>query len=196
MTDDAVVPDDGRKLCGAVNDRAILDRRSLPDADGPVVAAQHRLRPDRRPGTHGDVPDDRRIGMDPGLRVQRRHETPERIDSHRRDGSLHIVLDTATIEKHAAAIDRNGYTILERVIEPDLLDALTEDLHRLETLFEITPANDSFEGDRTLRVYNLLAFGKLYEAIPIHEQVLPLVEQVLDPGCLVSSLSSICLLYT
>jgi ectoine hydroxylase-related dioxygenase (phytanoyl-CoA dioxygenase family) len=104
------------------------------------------------------------------------------------------VLDTATIEKHATAIDRNGYTILERVIEPDLIDALTEDLHRLETLFEITPANNSFEGDRTLRVYNLLAFGKLYEAIPIHEQVLPVVEQVLDPGCLVSSLSSITIL--
>ncbi|HEY5165548.1 MAG TPA: phytanoyl-CoA dioxygenase family protein, partial [Acidimicrobiia bacterium] len=40
----------------------------------------------------------------------------------------------------------------------------------------------------------LLALGKLYEAIPIHEQVLPVVEQVLDPGCLVSSLSSITIL--
>lgn len=104
------------------------------------------------------------------------------------------MLDAATIEKHATAIDRDGYTILERVIEPDLIDALTEDLRRLETLFEIAPANNSFEGDRTLRVYNLLAFGKLYEAIPVHEQVLSVVEQVLDPGCLVSSLSSITIL--
>jgi len=104
------------------------------------------------------------------------------------------VLDAAMIEKHATAIDRDGFTILERVIEPDLIDAVTDDLHRLETLFEIAPANNSFEGDRTLRVYNLLAFGKLYESIPVHEQVLPVVEQVLDPGCLVSSLSSITIL--
>jgi ectoine hydroxylase-related dioxygenase (phytanoyl-CoA dioxygenase family) len=104
------------------------------------------------------------------------------------------VLDAATIEKHAAAVDRDGYTILERVIEPDLVDALTEDLARLETGFEIKPSTNSFEGDRTLRVYNLLAFGKLYEAIPVYEEVLPVVEAVLDPGCLVSSLSSITIL--
>jgi ectoine hydroxylase-related dioxygenase (phytanoyl-CoA dioxygenase family) len=104
------------------------------------------------------------------------------------------VLDAATIEKHATAMDRDGYTILERVIEPDLLDAVTADLRRLETFFGIEPASNSFEGARTLRVYNLLAFGKVYEAIPVHEQVLPVVEQVLDPGCLVSSLSSITIL--
>ena len=33
--------------------------------------------------------------------------------------------------------------------------------------------------------------GALYERIPVHESVLPVVEGVLDPGCLVSSLSSI-----
>jgi ectoine hydroxylase-related dioxygenase (phytanoyl-CoA dioxygenase family) len=42
-----------------------------------------------------------------------------------------------------------------------------------------------------VRIYNLLAFGKLYEAIPVHDHVLPVVEGVLDRGCLVSSLSSI-----
>jgi len=98
------------------------------------------------------------------------------------------------IEKHAAAIDRDGYTILERVIEPDRLDALAEDLVRLETGFDIQPSANSFEGAHTLRVYNLLAFGKDYEAIPVHGEVLPVVEQVLDPGCLVSSLSSITIL--
>ena len=98
------------------------------------------------------------------------------------------------IEKHAAAIDRDGYTILERVIEPDRLDALAEDLVRLETGFDIQPSANSFEGAHTLRVYNLLAFGKDYEAIPVHGEVLPVVEQVLDPGCLVSSLSSIAIL--
>ena len=48
-----------------------------------------------------------------------------------------------------------------------------------------------FEGFRTVRIYNLLARGKVFESIPVHEAVLPIVEQVLDSGCLVSSLSSI-----
>jgi ectoine hydroxylase-related dioxygenase (phytanoyl-CoA dioxygenase family) len=40
-------------------------------------------------------------------------------------------------------------------------------------------------------VYNLLARGAVFAEIPVHANVLPLVEKVLDRGCLVSSLSSI-----
>ena len=53
------------------------------------------------------------------------------------------------------------------------------------------PAGNAFEGSRTVRIYNLLVHGALYEQIPVHPQVLPVVEGVLDDGCLVSSLSSI-----
>jgi len=101
------------------------------------------------------------------------------------------VLDPATLDAHAARIARDGYTILERVIEPDLVDALAADLLRLERELGVGPSTNLFEGYRTVRLYNLLARGKLYEAIPVHEHVLPVVERVLDAGCLVSSLSSI-----
>ena len=53
------------------------------------------------------------------------------------------------------------------------------------------PATNSFEGTKTVRIYNLLAHGPLYEQVPVHPAVLPIVEGVLDPGCLISSLSSI-----
>ena len=53
------------------------------------------------------------------------------------------------------------------------------------------PAANSFEGHNTVRIYNLLAHGDLYARIPVHPEVLPIVDRVLDPGCLVSSLSSI-----
>ena len=55
----------------------------------------------------------------------------------------------------------------------------------------MTPSQNEFEGSRTVRIYNLLVHGALYQEIPVHARVLPLVEQVLDAGCLVSSLSSI-----
>jgi ectoine hydroxylase-related dioxygenase (phytanoyl-CoA dioxygenase family) len=99
--------------------------------------------------------------------------------------------DDARIGSAIAEIERDGYTILEGVIEDGLVDALNQDLARLEREYEVVPADNSFEGARTVRIYNLLAFGKLYEAIPVHERVLPVVEGVLDRGCLVSSLSSI-----
>jgi ectoine hydroxylase-related dioxygenase (phytanoyl-CoA dioxygenase family) len=97
----------------------------------------------------------------------------------------------ADVETHVARIARDGYTILEGVIEPDLLDALDNDLLRLERELAIRPAGNAFEGRHTVRIYNLLVHGALYERIPVHERVLPVVEGVLDAGCLVSSLSSI-----
>jgi len=101
---------------------------------------------------------------------------------------------TAQIEDHAQRIATDGYTILEGALEPDLVDALSDDLLDLERAFSVEPAGNSFEGAETIRIYNLLAFGSLYEQVPIHPGVLPVVERVLDPGCLVSSLSSISIL--
>src|SRR5260221_596652 len=75
--------------------------------------------------------------------------------------------------------------------EPELVDALRRDLQRLEQFFAVEPAANSFEGHHTLRLYNLLAFDRVFELVPVHRHVLPIVEGVLDPGCLISSLSSI-----
>jgi len=101
------------------------------------------------------------------------------------------MLDPQDLERHRERVERDGYTILERVIEPDLIEALDDDLRRLERALGAQPARNMFEGLRTVRIYNLLVHGALYERIPVHEGVLPLVERVLDRGCLVSSLSSI-----
>jgi ectoine hydroxylase-related dioxygenase (phytanoyl-CoA dioxygenase family) len=100
-------------------------------------------------------------------------------------------MDEIARKEHEAAIDRDGFTILERVIEPELVEALNAELLHLEEVYGVVPADNSFEGARTVRIYNLLALGRLYEAIPVHPEVLPVVEAVLDPGCLISSLSSI-----
>jgi ectoine hydroxylase-related dioxygenase (phytanoyl-CoA dioxygenase family) len=101
---------------------------------------------------------------------------------------------TSSIDEHLTRIADDGYTILEGVLEPHLVDALADDLLRLERAFGVEPAGNSFEGAQTIRIYNLLALGALYEQVPVHPAVLPTVEGVLDPGCLVSSLSSISIL--
>jgi ectoine hydroxylase-related dioxygenase (phytanoyl-CoA dioxygenase family) len=101
------------------------------------------------------------------------------------------LLDSKTIQAHLERVQRDGYTIIENAIEPDLVEELGKDIRRLESELSIQPAGNSFEGAHTLRIYNLLVYGKLYERIPVHENVLPIVEGVLDPGCLISSLSTI-----
>ncbi|MCU1455806.1 MAG: Phytanoyl-CoA dioxygenase [Acidimicrobiales bacterium] len=100
-------------------------------------------------------------------------------------------MDSRAVDTHVTRIAEVGYTIVEGAIEPALVDELNADLARLERELGAVPAGNSFEGHHTVRIYNLLAHTPLYQRIPVHAEVLPIVEGVLDRGCLISSLSSI-----
>jgi ectoine hydroxylase-related dioxygenase (phytanoyl-CoA dioxygenase family) len=95
------------------------------------------------------------------------------------------------VADHVARIAADGYTIVEDAVEEDLLDELTAELGRLEVDLGIVPARNDFEGASTVRIYNLLVHGPAFGRVPVHANVLPIVEGVLDRGCLISSLSSI-----
>jgi ectoine hydroxylase-related dioxygenase (phytanoyl-CoA dioxygenase family) len=96
-----------------------------------------------------------------------------------------------SVEEHVSEVRSRGWTVIEDAIEPALVDALADDLGRLETELDVKPADNSFEGRSTLRVYNLVARSEIWWRVPVHPAVLPVVEGVLDGGCLISSLSSI-----
>ncbi len=100
-------------------------------------------------------------------------------------------LTESEIREHLENIQDVGYSVVQDAIEPDLVDALNAALLRLERDKKIVPGGNSFEGDRTIRIYNLLALDPVFSRVPVHKNLLPIVEGVLDPGCLVSSLSSI-----
>lgn len=102
-----------------------------------------------------------------------------------------MTLSDREIDRHVEQVQRDGYTVVRDAIEPALVDAIARDLARIEREENVVPASNIFEGLKTVRIYNLLARGRIYEQIPVHEGVLPIVERVLDKGCLVSSLSSI-----
>lgn len=94
---------------------------------------------------------------------------------------------------HHRELEEQGYTIVERLIPDELVDALLADVARLEAALDRTPDNNRFEGNRTTRTYNLLAHGEIWQQVPTQPQVLELVEGVIGPECLVSSLASISL---
>lgn len=100
-------------------------------------------------------------------------------------------MDEATLAAHRDEIAERGYTVVAGVLTASEADELAADLRRLEAELGIVPADNSFEGRHTVRIYNLLAHGERYQSIPVHPEVLPVVEAVLDRGCLISSLSSI-----
>src|SRR4051812_48894405 len=100
-----------------------------------------------------------------------------------RGSLIRVIID---VELHVKEVAEQGYTIIEDAIEPSLVEELTESIARLARCFDVQPSPNSFEGDHTLRIYNLLAFDDVWQRVPVHTSVLPVVERVLDPGCLIS----------
>ena len=84
-------------------------------------------------------------------------------------------MDGETVRSHAERVRRTGFTIVENAIELSLVDRLSETLARLERERDVRPAMNGFEGHRTVRIYNLLAFGAPFTEVPVHESVLPIV---------------------
>jgi len=70
-----------------------------------------------------------------------------------------------------ADLASDGYTILEGAIEASLITELRDALGRLEA--DLIPANNDFEGRKTLRAYNLLAKGAIWAKVPMHEMFCP-----------------------
>jgi ectoine hydroxylase-related dioxygenase (phytanoyl-CoA dioxygenase family) len=100
-------------------------------------------------------------------------------------------MDPKQVHQHVEKVRKDGYSIVENALEADFVDALVADLERLERELGAKPSPNVFEGAKTVRIYNLLVYGELWERVPVHPNVLPIVEGVLDPGCLISSLSSV-----
>lgn len=100
-------------------------------------------------------------------------------------------MDSTIRQAHVEAVRRDGFTVIKNAIDPDLIDELNDALARLERDLGVKPSTNSFEGLHTVRLYNLLAHGEPFASVPVHANVLPVIEGVLDEGCLISSLSSI-----
>jgi ectoine hydroxylase-related dioxygenase (phytanoyl-CoA dioxygenase family) len=100
-------------------------------------------------------------------------------------------MTTDELEQRATVMARDGYTVLERVIEPDLVGELLDAIDRVMVTDAIPFGENRFLGERTRRIFNLLARDPIFGRVPLHPAVLPLVERVLDEQCLLSSLTAI-----
>ena len=98
----------------------------------------------------------------------------------------------AAIADHLSQLDQHGYTVLENVIPNGLLTELKAALAQIEGEHHIGYRDTAFEGTRTTRIYNLLAYHPAFAKIPIFDGILRLMEKILDPGLQLSSLSAIC----
>lgn len=102
-------------------------------------------------------------------------------------------MDSNEVQSHARRIRDDGFTVIENAAAPDLVDGLIGALLRIEKEHNLGPAKTSFEGFKTLRINNLLTYDDIFWEVPLHENVLPIVEAIFDKECLLSSFCSLVL---
>jgi ectoine hydroxylase-related dioxygenase (phytanoyl-CoA dioxygenase family) len=95
-------------------------------------------------------------------------------------------VDTTTIDDHLATIEDQGYTIVEGAIEPELTTELRDTIRALFDQLGVTPRGNRAEGFATKRLYNLVPRAEVLQQLPVHHNVLPVVERLLEPDCLLS----------
>ncbi len=100
-------------------------------------------------------------------------------------------MDTTALEEHLHALEQNGYTILENAIEPEFVDAIRACLRAFERE-SLDEQSGALGGDlQRLRTGGLLHLDPLFWDVPIHPEVLPVVEGVLGASFLLTTLSSV-----
>ena len=86
------------------------------------------------------------------------------------------MLTDAAIQSHADRIRNDGFTVIEQAASAELTAGLTQAIDRIEREHDLGYAKTSFEGYKTVRINNLLTYADIFWEVPLHENVLPVVE--------------------
>ncbi|WP_068273395.1 phytanoyl-CoA dioxygenase family protein [Aldersonia kunmingensis] len=96
-------------------------------------------------------------------------------------------VDPDLVDADLAALNRDGYLILERLISAEACSEITAAIDPLLG----SCGRNSFEGQRTQRVYNLLTKTRTCDVIAEHPRVLAILDRLLLPNYLLSQLQAI-----
>ena len=101
-------------------------------------------------------------------------------------------MEQVELQSHVDAIERDGYTILERVFTTERAEMFSKRVREIErdTLLPLQPGEDEAESS-FYRTAGLLSLDRLFWDVPIDATVTQLVESVLGPDFLLSTFSGI-----
>src|SRR5437879_1870058 len=94
-----------------------------------------------------------------------------------------------SFESYRDEFDRRGYLIFERVLSPDTVTAIRAAL--APHLARDMKGRNDFEGERTNRIYALMAKSPVFAELAIHPLALAFAEADLGQSCLLSALLAI-----
>lgn len=93
-------------------------------------------------------------------------------------------------EQVRSFVDRDGYAIVQDVLDPETCARLVKEIDQIEREQQIAYGPNDFEGFQTRRIFNLIARGPLFRDVVVDETLLSVVEAILGEGFLLSGTTS------
>jgi len=84
---------------------------------------------------------------------------------------------TATVDEVVAAMERDGYCVVEHVLPTEQVATIKAELGRL--LDDVPYGRNDFEGYQTKRLYNIFAKTRVLDDVAVHPLLLGVLDQVL-----------------
>jgi ectoine hydroxylase-related dioxygenase (phytanoyl-CoA dioxygenase family) len=118
----------------------------------------------------------------------RAYQRAELADTHRSTAGTQEKMDATVTERDIAAVERDGYVIIEGLLERDRIEAIRTDVM---PRFEHSKGRNNFEGFATQRLYGVLEKTRVCDDLVEHPRILALLDRVLQPNYLLSQLQVI-----
>ena len=99
-------------------------------------------------------------------------------------------MDESRIELHREAItpiNDKGFYIWENAFDSSFCDEILDEISRLETLSTPRSLDNDFHGHKTVRYYDVLNYGEIWQRVATHPNLLPVVQGILGKDCLLNT---------
>lgn len=90
----------------------------------------------------------------------------------------------------AEAVERDGFAIVEGLLDASACAALVDEVCELEGRLETAFGANDFEGFRTRRIFNLISRGASFRDLVLHPRMEEVIEAILGDGFLLSGTTS------
>ncbi len=91
-----------------------------------------------------------------------------------------VTADAAVLDRVLADLDRDGYAVVERLLDADEAAGIRAGLR--EVLDRTPTGRNDFEGYLTRRIYALFAKTRAFDALAVHPLLLGVLDRVLGPS--------------
>jgi ectoine hydroxylase-related dioxygenase (phytanoyl-CoA dioxygenase family) len=93
-------------------------------------------------------------------------------------------------ERHIRELEAHGYSIMENALSHEFCDEIIDEIKRLEAIGAHALRGNAFVGYKTVRYFDLLNHGEVWQRVAAHPNLLPVLRGVLGEDMQLSTMGT------